>query len=115
MNDDEIWTLFGNAFSKARAVAPSESFVNGVMARIETLEKPAPVYVKPVQPVFRWFLPALAYSFAFILMFTAIAIRQTPINADSILLADIPENSQWMVSEDEPVPDEVLTLEEGDD
>ena len=107
------WDAVRRAFSKAKNLPPSENFVQSVIGRIEELEKPAPEPVKHEWPVLRWFVPALGYSFAFLLMFAAIVSRQTPTNAEAILMADMPEYSQWAVEEDDPGMDSLFVMEQG--
>ena len=84
----------------------SEVFVRQVMTRLACLDQPA---VAPRRPVFLdWLFPALGYGFAIVLMFVAIAHREPFVTTESVLLADMPQNSQWAFSSEPAGVDEVM-------
>lgn len=97
----------GAAMMRASADGgPSDVFVRQVMTRLARMDQPEPA---PRGPVFlRWLFPALGYSFALLLMFVAIAHREPYINTESVLLADIPQNSQWAFSSEPAGVDDVM-------
>ncbi len=84
----------------------SEVFVRQVMTRLARMDQPAPA---PRRPAFlNWLFPALGYGFALALMFVAIAHREPYINTESVLLADMPQNSQWAFSSEPAGVDDVM-------
>ena len=80
--------------------ASSEAFVSKVMGRITALEEASQPEAagEPRWSLPRWLLPALGYGFAFTLMFFAIQYRGVPVNTEAVLLADVPQTSQWTFS-----------------
>ena len=102
------WELIGAMLAGAVSAEPSRAFVGRVMNRLAALEE-AQTARAPLLPFPRWFLPAIGYAFAFFLMFLAISHppearlaasgpRAAAVNTETVLLADIPQTSQWTFS-----------------
>ena len=90
------WELIGGALSRAIPAGSSEVFVRGVMTRLARLDEPAPAGRR--RAFLDWLFPALGYGFAIALMVFAIANRESLVNTESVLLADVPQNSHWAFS-----------------
>src|SRR5690349_18983569 len=65
-------------FAAAAKVPPSEIFVQGVIRAVQDRENSRPAAATPF--FLRWLFPTLGYACAVILMFAAIASRQTPVS-----------------------------------
>ena len=90
------WEALGGIFLKAPADGFPEIFVRQVMTRLARLDEPAPASRR--WRFLNWLFPALGYGFAIALMAMAIVHREPFVNTESVLLADIPQNSHWAVS-----------------
>ncbi len=88
------WEMVSSTLSCSLSVEPSEAFVNNVMNQLARLEEVEAPKVRRWQ-LPNWLLPTLGYGFAFFLMFMAITYRELPVNAESVLLADVPQSSHW--------------------
>ncbi len=87
-------------------------FVNQVISRIEALETP---HAKPGArwSLPKWLVPVAGYSFALFLMYLAIAHRELPVTMETVLLADVPGNSQWVFSGESPDTEILGVSQEG--
>ena len=99
------WETIRGAFMRAASAGPSEIFVQEVMVRLGRLDEPAPSVRR--WAFLDWLFPALGYSFAIVLMAIAITHREPLVNTESVLLADVPQNSHWAFS---PEPAGVNTV-----
>lgn len=108
------WDKLRQIFSKSDTLEASPSFVNSVMAHLpEKTWEDIPSESRNLFPQIKiphWLLMPLGYGFAIILMFIAIVSRQTPVTAESILLADLPASSQWTVASETPNTDQIFSL-----
>lgn len=71
-----------------------EGFVRRVMTRLERMEAVEPKEAKQPPEFLRWLFPSLGYALSGLLMFLTMASRQPPVNADTILLSDVPQKPQ---------------------
>lgn len=90
------WELFSSALLRVASPESSEAFTGGVMARLADLEAPGPMARRGFFP--DWLLPALGYGFALALMVIAITHREPFVTTETLLMAEIPQNSQWAFS-----------------
>ena len=88
--------------SRAGMPESSERFVNSVMARIQNLESQVRAPEKRRASSLEWLFPALGYALAFALMFFVISEREPAVNTGEVLLADVPQETQWTFSKEPP-------------
>lgn len=100
-------------FPKISSSHSSETFVNQVMNKVAALESDQPSRAFQI-PLPRWVFPALGYGFALFLMFVAVTHQHVPVNAETVLLTDMPEESQWMVLSDLPNVDQLVEVSRED-
>lgn len=95
------WELVSDAFHRVVPIEPSEDFAENVMKRIPLPEMAVPVPRRKLVP--NWLIPALGYGFAILFVFAAVSYRYpTATTTENILLADVPQTSQWIFSPDVP-------------
>ena len=104
-------------FSRSAVLHPSESFTNRFMERLAHLEVP----VKKVGQRFSFlndlFFPLAGYSFALLLMITAV-MHWEPYMAsgktitESMLLTNIPQETQWAFFQEKPEMTNLLETKE---
>lgn len=79
----------------------SEWFVASVMKRLDALEtKQAPVSTGWQLP--KWLVPTLGYGLAFLLLIVAVTHQESLVNAETVLLSDIPQSSNWAFASEDP-------------
>lgn len=100
------WDMLGGLFSRAASPGDSEAFVRNVMARLAQQDEPAPLIRH--WAFLDWLFPTLGYGFAIALMAVAIAHREPLVSAESVLLADMPQNSQWAITPEPAGSHEIL-------
>lgn len=96
------WERAGSALRRTPLPAASEEFVSRVLGRIEAMEEPAEEPVTAGWQLPRWIVMGLGYAFGVFLMFIAIANRQPVLNADSVLLSEMPQHTQWAAAYENP-------------
>jgi len=104
-------------FSRSAALQPSESFTNRFIDHLAHLE----ISVKKVGQRFSFlndlFFPLAGYSFALLLMITAV-MHWEPYMAsgktitESMLLTNIPQETQWSFSQEKPEMTNLLATKE---
>ena len=100
------WNRFGGLFSRAALPGDSEAFTRRVMARLARQDEPALALRR--WAFLDWLFPTLGYGFAIALMAVAIAHREPFVSAESVLLADMPQNSQWAFTSEPAGVHEIL-------
>ncbi|MBI4388104.1 MAG: zf-HC2 domain-containing protein [Candidatus Omnitrophica bacterium] len=106
------WEAVRSKFKALPSARSSEAFVNQVMARLDALEKVEPtIVVSEQRPFLRWLLPLTGYAFAFFLMILAITHQEQQVNTDAVLLADVPQASQWTFSMETPDTSRLLGIQ----
>ena len=95
------WEAASSALSKIKLPEESDFFVRRVMNRIDELERPV-VPEPKVSWIPRWVAPVFGYGFAVILMILAISYREPAWSTEAVLIADMPQESQWMFSAEDP-------------
>ncbi len=100
------WETLGGLFSRPVSSGDSEFFVRQVMTRLARREQPAPAVRR--WAFLDWLFPALGYGFAIALMAVAIGQREPLINTESVLLADMPQTSQWAFTPEPAGVNEIL-------
>jgi len=106
------WEKIGGALSTVPFPAPSEEFVRQVMARLPENEEPAEETVSWPWPFLRWAVPATGYAFAIFLFFAALLHEEPVVNAGTVLLDSVPQESQWTFSEETPGINTLLIVKE---
>ncbi len=102
------WETAQTAFGSV-SLEPSETFVGGVMNQLAALEE-AQTRAGNRWALADWLLPVLGYGFAFALVFLAITHRESAVNAEAVLLADVPQTSSWAFSEETPEIDKLMDV-----
>ncbi len=108
----KAWEQMNPPVLKKHIQQTGEWFVHQTMNRIEALETAEPE-PKPRWALPKWLVPVLGYSLAFFLMYLAIEHRELPITTESVLISDVPQNSQWAFSSDSPDTEILSVSQEG--
>jgi len=98
----ERWSSMRTVVNRVQP-EPSEAFVKSVMARVDSI--PMPGGAKAKKPAFtlpQWVFPFVGYTVALVLMVVAISERSPLISAEEVLMADMPNNSQWVIAAEVP-------------
>lgn len=94
----ESWKQSSRALTDVKDPAPSEKFVLNVMQNVEALEAKSHYGWK----IPEWLLPAAGYAFAAVLMIVVVNrplfAEDTAVNTEEVLLADMPEQTQWVLA-----------------
>ena len=108
------WDVAAAEFKQTSLLPASGVFVNNVMGRLAALEKEMPSPAPRRWSFVNWLLPLLGYGLAFFLIFLAISARETSVNTGTVLLADVPQTSQWTFSSEAPDMDQLLGIQKGE-
>lgn len=103
------WEKLQAKFSQS-VLKSSPNFVFQVMERLQPETQQAPAGAGLISSLFRWLFPALGYSFAIVLMFVVITHREAPVNTEALLLADMPNASQWALGNQSPDAGDLLDM-----
>ena len=106
------WERIGTVLSRTEMPAPSENFVNRVMAHLPW-EEPASEPAQWPWPFPRWAIPAIGYAFAIFLFFAALLPEEPLVNTGAVLLANVPQETQWTFSGEPPEISTLLAVKEG--
>ncbi len=101
----ERWTATAGVFFKKPQPDTSEFFVQRVMDRIETQQRPRPALRWRVE--LRWLVPALGLT---AMLFVVMQPAQQPVSVEMLLLGDTGGATSWVLSNGAPTADEMLGL-----
>jgi len=68
------------------------AFVSRVMNRLEQLKAPETESAE-LPDFLRWLFPAMGYALSAILVFITLSVKQPSVNADTILLSELPQET----------------------
>ncbi len=97
----KLWEKASSALKQTQ-LQPSAAFADRVMARLEERERAALAPEEPKASFLDWLLPALGYAFAAGLMMVAVSSREIPVSTEGMLMASLPQKSQWTLSSEGP-------------
>ncbi len=106
------WEHLQNLLAQAQVPASSEAFVFQVM---EKIVQPAPVSAREARSRLfpRFVFPTLGYLFAAFLIFFMLSPRESlAVNVETVLLAHLPQEAQWTVSEESSNVNSLWNLKE---
>ncbi|MDD5085242.1 MAG: zf-HC2 domain-containing protein [Candidatus Omnitrophica bacterium] len=108
----ERWELISGALRRSTLEKSSKGFVESVMERIPLPQQAIPVPRRKLVP--NWLIPALGYGFAILFVFAAVSYRYPTVTTENILLADVPQASQWIFSPELPETTKLLGITKED-